>query len=165
MRSNLLIIFVSLFSFVVYAGTRPQAEILDCGIYLDTHQFDLAYSNSPTGRLLVSNHEMLLKQTVTVPAKISTLFGFGFVVHGRRDGAPIQLRLVYLFPDMIDPSSRRKSNRCEVKKIVKPEDNNSQMLWNFTEPFELVTGKWTFQIYEGNELILYKNFNVVKAGT
>ena len=46
---------------------------------------------------------------------------------------------------------------------VKSEDLNPQMLWNFTEPFELVAGKWTFQIYEGDELILNKDFNVVKA--
>jgi hypothetical protein len=142
---------------------RPPAEILEYGIYSGGHQESVANTNAPTGQVLLGGPVRLEKKTDQIPAKLKSKFGFRFVVHGQPDDAPVKLHIVYLFPEMKDPTSGQKLKRFEADVFAKLEDKKPQMLWDFTEPHELVTGEWTFQVFRGEDKLLEKKFEVVKA--
>jgi hypothetical protein len=146
-----------------YAAERPVAEVLEYGIYSGTHEQSVANTNAPTGQVLMGGPVKLQKQTDVIPAKLKSKFGVRFVVHGQPEQGPVRFHLVYLFPEMKDPASGRKIERFEANVSAKPEDPNLQMLWDFTEPYELVAGEWTFQVFRGEAKILEKKFAVVKA--
>jgi len=150
---------------VVAAAQRPAAEILEYGIYSGGHQESVGDTNAPSGRLLLGGPVRLEKKTDEIPAKLKTKFGFRFVVHGQPESGQVKLRFVYLFPEMRNPTSGQKLKRYETEAFAKAEDKNPQMLWDFTEPQELVTGEWTFQVFRGEEMLLEKKFEVVKAGS
>jgi hypothetical protein len=161
---TILFIFLGLVvSTTANAEPRPMAEILEYGIYSDTHLQSVVNTNAPTGKLFLGAQGMLERRTNIIPAKLKSVFGFRFVVHGRLEDGPIQLHMVYLYPNMEDPVSGKNTHSFEANFSVKPEDRNPVMQWGFTEPFELVTGEWTFRVFCGNEMILEKKFEVVKA--
>ena len=62
---------------------------------------------------------------------------------------------------MKDPTSGRRTKTFAVDVVVKREDRNTYMLWDFTEHYELVSGPWTFQVFRGSNKILEKRFDVV----
>jgi hypothetical protein len=152
-------------SLAAIAAQRPIAEILEFGVYSGSYQKSAADTNAPTGQVLLDGPIRLEKKTDQIPAKLKSKFGFRFVVHGLPTDPPVKLRIVYLFPEIRDPSSGRKFNHFEADVSVKPEDNKPTMLWDFTEPYELVSGQWTFQIFRGDSKILEKTFEVVKNDT
>ena len=61
---------------------------------------------------------------------------------------------------MTDSASGKKSRRFDADCHGKPEDKNDGIMWTFTEPSELVSGEWTFQVFLGQEKILEKKFDV-----
>ncbi|HEY5915155.1 MAG TPA: DUF3859 domain-containing protein [Verrucomicrobiae bacterium] len=142
---------------------RPAGEILGYGIYSGGHQESVADTNAPTGQVLLGGSVRLEKMADQIPAKLKSKFGFRFVVHRQPEGAPVKPHIVYLFPEMTDPASGRKLKSFEGDITAKLEDKNPQMLWDFTEPYELVTGQWTFQVFRGADKLLEKKFEVVKA--
>jgi len=113
--------------------------------------------------VLLGGPVKLEKQTAVIPAKLKIKFGFGFVVHGQPEDGAVRLHLVYLFPEMRDPASDKRMDRFETTVFAKPEDQTLQMLWDFTEPYELVSGEWSFQVFRGETKILEKKFDVVTA--
>ena len=162
---NKIIVFS--LSFLVLAvradcATPPAAEILEYGIYIGSHDSSIPNSDAPTGNVLIGGSVKLVKQTVEIPARLKTQFGFRCVLHGKAEDRPVKLRLVYLFPQMNDPSSGKKIDMWEADVLARPEDKKLYMLWDFTEAYELVPGKWTFQVFRGQEKILEKKFDVTK---
>jgi hypothetical protein len=154
---------VLLLSVGAVAAQRPAAEILEYGIYSGGHKESVPDTNAPTGQLLIGGPVRLEKKTDQIPAKLKTKFGFRFVVHSQPENAQVKLHFVYLFPEMKDPNSDQKLKRYETDAFAKAEDKNPQMLWDFTEPHELVAGEWTFQVFRGEDKLLEKKFEVVKA--
>jgi hypothetical protein len=162
MGKIILICISFFFTAIANAEPRPVAEILEYGIFTGGYEYSVVDTNAPTGKLLLGGVLKLEKQTTVIPAKLTCQFGFRFVVHGRPDDEPVRLRIVYLFPEMKDPKTGSRSKRCDFNILVKPEDTSPQMLWNFTDDSELVTGKWRFQVFRGEEMILEKVFDVVQ---
>jgi hypothetical protein len=105
----------------------------------------------------------LEKQTNRIPARLKSKFGFRYVVHGEPAGAPVRLHFRYLFPQIKDQASGKEMNSYDMSAVAKLEDRNPQMLWDFGQPSELVSGEWTFQILLGEQIILEKKFEVVRA--
>jgi hypothetical protein len=157
-----LVCLGSIFVTAACAAPQPVAEILEYGIYTGAHEISVANTNASSGHVLLGGPK-LQKQTTVIPAKLKNKFGFRCVVHGKPEDGTVPLRLVYLFPEMEDPASGKKIGRFEAEIFAKPEDPNTYMLWDFTEPYELVAGAWTFQVFRGEEMILEKKFDVVKA--
>jgi hypothetical protein len=164
MKTILSILVVGLFH-VTFAGAaeRPVAEIVDYGIYTGGQNQAIAETNAPTGLVLQGLSEYRLeKQTTRIPAQLGKQFGFRFVVHDRKEDTKIKLHLVWLYPEITDTASGKKSRRFEADGYGKPEDKSAGIMWTFTEPSELVPGEWTFQVFRGGEKILEKKFEVEK---
>jgi len=148
----------------VRAGEAPAAELLEYGVYSGSSESLVAVPGSPTDQMMLGGRVRLEKTTDQIPARLKSKFGFRFVVHGQANDTPVRLRLVYLFPEMKDPTSGRRTKTFAVDVVVKREDRNTYMLWDFTEHYELVSGPWTFQVFRGSNKILEKQFDVVPVG-
>lgn len=145
------------------AAERAMAEILDYGIYAGEQNEVILDPSTPTGSVLQGRGvSRLVRQTTKIPAQLGTQFGFRFVVHGKKEDGEIKLHTVWLYPEITDSKTGKKSIRFESDCYGKPETRNTGIMWTFTEPSELVSGEWTFQVYRGREKILEKKFEVEK---
>jgi hypothetical protein len=164
MKKTLLLVVIAITAgFLVNAADRPLAEILDYGIYAGGNNQTIVDTNAPTGLVLQGQGGLQLeKQTTTIPARLGLQFGFRFVVHGKSD-EHLNLHVVWLYPEITDKTSGKKSKRFDADCSGKAEDKNSSILWTFTEPSELVPGEWVFQVFQGRDKILEKKFVVKKT--
>ena len=151
---------------VITASTSAQdtlsIEILEFGAYSGRHQHAVADSAAPTSRVLMEGPVKLIAQTNTIPAVVGRKFGIGFVVKGKPAGKSIPMTVVYRFPKMVNPKTKREISEYRASIQAKAGDRKPRMLWDFTEPWELVPGKWTFQIYHSKQKLAEKSFTVVK---
>jgi hypothetical protein len=165
MKTILSLIVIGLIRVTVAgAADRPIAEIVDYGIYTGGQNQAIVETNAPTGLFWQGRGELKLeKQTTKIPARLGTKFGFRFVVHGKKEDGDIQVHFVWLYPEITDKATGKKSKRFEADCHGPPEDRNAGISWTFTEPSELVAGEWTFQVFLGNAKILEKKFDVEKT--
>jgi hypothetical protein len=149
---------------IARAVDPPAAEIVDYGIYTGGQNEVIAETNTPTGSVLQGRGvSRLVKQTTKIPARLGTQFGFRFVIHDSNREGEVKLHFVWLYPEITDSSTGRKSTRFEADAHGKPEDKNAGIMWTFTEPSELASGDWTFQVFRDGGKILEKKFEVQKA--
>src|SRR5579859_4954084 len=121
MKTILLFLFVSLIcTTIVEAVERPVAEIVDWGIYTGEQNKVIV---TPTGSVLQGRGvSRLVKQTTKIPARLRTQFGFRFVIHDSNKDAEVKLHFVWLYPEITDSATGRKSTRFEGDGHGKPED-------------------------------------------
>ena len=162
--SSLFVIGCLCFVFAVpaFPAEITDARILDYGIYTSSVAYVISDTNSPTSRVRFETLKVA-KETVEIPAKLNTKFGFQFNVHGTPAGESVVLRCVYLFPEMTNPASGAKSVRYEYAGRARLEGKTLGMFWTFMENWEMVTGKWTLQIFNNDIKLLEKSFKVVPA--
>jgi hypothetical protein len=145
------------------AAERPMAEILDYGIYTGEQNEVILDPNTPTGSVLQGRGtSKLVRQTTKIPAQLGTQFGFRFIVHSKKEDGEIKLHTVWIYPEITDSKTGKKSRRFESDSYGKPKAKNTGIMWTFTEQSELVSGEWIFQVYRGKEKILEKKFEVEK---
>lgn len=164
MKTNLLLMAIGLiFVTVAGAANQPVAEIADYGIYTGGQNQNIPDTGAPTGLILNNRGQLsLVKQTDKIPAQLGKQFGFRFVIHGKQADGKIKLHFVWLYPEITNQSSGKKSTRFEADGYGQPENRNDGIMWTFTEPSELVPGEWTFQVFRDGGKILEKKFAVEK---
>ncbi|MEW6408659.1 MAG: DUF6599 family protein [Nitrospirota bacterium] len=105
----------------------------------------------------------LIEQTDRIPCKIGEYFGFFYALNNLPVGKRILLRFIILHPPMISPDRGMITSReytipfkADSKKAVSYRGTKLRYDW------QLVPGKWTFQIYYKDKKLLEKNFHVEK---
>ena len=138
-----------------------QLKILSSGIFEGTLDYEVTNQASPTGYLVELKRGKFLRETTTIPAKLKTTFGFYFYVSGispNKSG-----RLVYSFPPMKNPETGKVFTHIETPFEFDSRPSLYDMVYYFAEDHELVCGKWTFQVFCGDQKLAEKVFTVVKA--
>lgn len=106
----------------------------------------------------------LVSQTTNIPCKIGTHFGVLFDVEGLKDEQfPYSLTVVWKFPKLTRPDGEESSETKGRWPIDKPSTWATKEIpigWKFEEPFELVSGTWTVEIYYAEHSILRQSFHV-----
>jgi len=136
------------------------ADILDHGIYSTTLVSTVKNPDSPTSQVLTQTTK-LISATQMIPAKIGTTFGFHFIIHGNPKGVRANLRAVFLFPPMTNATTGQAYTRFEANITAPLEDNNAAMYYDLTHTWEVVPGKWTFQIFDHDKKLLEEEFTLV----
>jgi hypothetical protein len=144
------------------AENRPR--IIEYGIYQGAPEKTIKSSEAGTGDVELGGSIKLVKKTEKVPAVLGTKFGLKFYlpVELRRNG--IILKYVFLVPGLKDPRTGKIQERIEVPgKYDGGADGIAYVFYDFTDQWELVPGKWTFQVFHDDEKLIEKTFTVVKA--
>ena len=163
---NQLVHFISLIACIAFAtgcshARTSRVQVIDYGLYHVTNEKSVANSNSPTGIVRTGGTFELSEQTETIPAKIGTAFGVRFSLP--RELEKTQLKYVYLFPEMKNPVSGKTFSSFESLGQAVGHGPSTGMFYNFTDPWELVVGEWTFRAFANEQILLEKKFSVVKA--
>lgn len=152
---------------------QPQGNlkciITDSGEYTTTAPIASTTSapGSPSGTVDNLNADTLKFTTRSnkIVARLGVQFGFKCTVSGLPASATINLRDVYSYPAIQKPDgtvSRGLENSSSRK--TSPEGVLTVFIgYGFDQPFELVTGKWRFEVWYGDQKLAEQEYNVVKA--
>ncbi len=103
------------------------------------------------------------KPTTTIPMKLGTRFGVLFNLKGKPEGTKVKLRTITIYPKqgLTNPKTGKTYHKNEFYFTYTIGGINGH-LHGFDEPSEMVSGQWTFQIWDGNTKILEKAFTTYK---
>lgn len=139
-----------------------RIEVLEYGIYAAS----VAYAERDANWVLQSRVGDVrhVKRTRTVPAKLGVRFGFGFVVAGSPVGAKVTLRKVTRFPPpgLRSPAAKEplKVSQVAVTRTIGREAGYVD--YGFDDPWELVPGTWTIELWHGDRKLATQSFTVVR---
>ena len=129
-------------------------QIISYGIYTAD-----VVSTQPNHKEL--NNVRLAVSTQTVPAQLGVLFGFRYKITGIPAGAPVRVREVTFYPPGgAHPPGKDVSAGVQVDLAV-PIDVVRGKYYSFDEPWELIPGTWTFEVWSGDRKLVEQSFTVV----
>jgi hypothetical protein len=142
------------------AQAIQRIDVIDSGIYRANRIGQEDAPADPAGVLGHVANPDLLEATTTIPALLGVRFGFDFKIIGE-SGGNYGLKFVILIPR---PGIRRDGTgasfvRCEYFGYSKIGDVD-YFGYKFDYPWEIVPGKWTFEIWDGNRRLTSKTFVV-----
>jgi hypothetical protein len=99
--------------------------------------------------------------TTTVPAQIGVHFGFRYHISGQPAGEQIVLKKVVIYPEGGIKSPKSPSpllkNEYELTRKI---GETAYTDYAFDDPWELVPGTWTMQLWDGDRKLAEKIFVV-----
>jgi len=147
-----------------YAQT-PQIEridVVDYGIYTA----EVMSSQRDAQGLLqnTSTNIQHVQTTRDVPAQIGVRFGFRFRVVGAPSGAEVRLKKITTFPPggLRNPASAQALSRSETTLTTTVGNEVSYTAYKFDDPWELTTGPWTIELWQGDRKLVSQSFTVFK---
>jgi hypothetical protein len=164
MKKLLQILSIALgFAFAAGCSQAGSGElrVVDYGLYEASNESSISDTNSPTGEVRSGGTFTLVEQSDTIPAKLGNAFGFRFSIP--KDLQQTQLRYVYSFPEIRNPATGRSYTSFESLGEAKGHGPSSGIFYNLTDPWELVPGKWTIQVFVNDRKLLERQFTLVKA--
>jgi uncharacterized protein DUF3859 len=145
------------------AQTVERVEIIDFGLY------NIGEKMKPTGAFGTAagvvngvSHIKLAEATTTVPANLGVHFGFRYKIIGSAKGTAT-LKIVTLIPEpgIRNPNTGRTSVRNEYVE-TRPIGSTQYAGYSFDNPWEVVPGTWTKEVWDGDRKLASQSFNVVK---
>ncbi len=137
-----------------------EFEIVRYGIYhIELTAETIKNTIAKTGERKVIKNYKLLQQTDEIPAEIGTFFGFEYKLNGKTPGKKVLLTLHNNFPGLKDPTKEKVLEASET--IEEAIIGKTQLVaYDFRKEWELVPGKWTFQLLKNGKLLGEKTFIV-----
>lgn len=119
--------------------------------------------NSPTRETIADKNPKLLEETLRIPAKLGTSFGYGYKLCVPKNGQTIRVTTLWRFPPPGMPD-------LETKRIHKTSSAKVECIggaictagWEFTHESELLAGKWDVEIWSGRKKLLSRTFVIEK---
>jgi len=105
-----------------------------------------------------------LQTTRDVPAQIGVRFGFRFRLTGAPSGTQVQLKKITIFPPggLRSPASTQAISRSESILTETVGDEVNYTAYKFDDPWELVIGSWTIELWYGDRKLTSQEFMVFK---
>jgi Domain of unknown function (DUF3859) len=161
MRALHSLVLLAAISTTAAAQTVERIDITEVGIYQTTTTEVTAAPGAAVGITMTVDDPKLLEATSTVPARLHTEFGFRYRITGRT-GRKVTLKMVTLIPrpGIRDPNTGSTTVRGEYFEdhMVGTQGYRS---YGFDNAWEIVTGTWTLEIWEGDRRLTSQSFNVV----
>jgi hypothetical protein len=103
----------------------------------------------------------LLQHTSDIPGVLGTEFGMLYKINSTPKGAQFQVTSVIKFPEggLTDEKGKVYEQATETFNVAIGE--RSFYCFGFDEQWEIVPGKWVFQIWHKNSRLAQRTFNVL----
>ncbi|MBI3548095.1 MAG: DUF3859 domain-containing protein [Elusimicrobia bacterium] len=158
----LLALYASASRADVAAPKVDKIEIVEAGIYKVEVASRERVDGLAGGKLSIVKNSTLLKATTTIPMKIGTTFGIRYKVIGSPDGSKAELKIVTNYPKegVRDPGQKRTlyASTYPVNKTIGLVTYKSYTL---EEGWELVPGRWSFEVWYGDKKMAEQEFTIV----
>jgi hypothetical protein len=145
------------------AQAIQRVEIAEPGIYRAAGKLSTRNEPGTTGgTFTMLNSPGLVEATTTIPATVGVMFGFRYNAFGTTV-APVTLKFVTLLPEpgIRDPKTGTTRIRGEYLERVTVGGLGEFKGYSFDQSWEIVTGTWTFEIWEGDRKLASQSFNVI----
>ena len=133
------------------------------GLFNCKHGERTPNADSPTGYLLELKDLKFARESKVVPAELGSTFGIIYYLPNTYTNA--NARAVYSFPPIKNPDTGKVFTCFERERPLGPQPGLYQMVYTFAEDYELVEGKWTFQLFLKDKLVVERRFTVVRKHT
>jgi hypothetical protein len=171
-RANLHLAALSALALVVALATQARAqethidrlELVEAGFY-DSTKAAVTGSIPSTGAAAGTVHEIgdvtLLTEPPAPSARVGIGFGVRFRSFGERNGERAALRSVWKIPAPgIDNPNTHNTYRQSVSDFSTTIGSTHWRGYAFDDPWEVVPGAWTLEIWQGDRKLLEKSFTV-----
>jgi hypothetical protein len=144
-----------------------RLELIGAGFY-DTAKTTVTGSTQAAGAVTGSVKELSEVKLSPEPSASSARVGIGFGVRfrsfGARDGERAVLRSVWQIPEpgIVNPNDG-KTYRQSVAEFDTTIGTDHVRGYSFDEPWEVVPGTWTLEIWQGDRKLLEKSFEIKKG--
>ena len=165
-RSMALIAFALLGVVGMAAAQQPRIDRIDVvefGLYEAKKEEARSDPGTPSGRTSIISGVAFYEATTRVPARLGTGFGIRFVPVGAPEGAAAPIRVVWRLPapGLRNPKSgntyRESTSNTDVA-IGVPRVRG----YSLDEDWEIVTGDWTIELWNGERKLLSRTFTLYK---
>ncbi len=102
--------------------------------------------------------------TSEIPAVLGTTFGIQYLINSSPKGGRIKVTCVIVFPEGGLVDRRGRIYKKSTEKITTFIGRKTLYGYGFDEPWELVPGEWTFQIWHNDVRLAQKTFTVLPPG-
>jgi hypothetical protein len=138
-------------------------EIVDYGIYTTEVEKTVKEEGTAVGVRHEAKDWKMVKTTTNIPMKLGTRFGVLFNLKGKPKGTKFKLRTTTIYPKqgLTNPKTGKTYHKNEYY-CTYTTGSISAHLNGFDDPCEMVSGKWTFQLWDGDNKILDKTFTTYK---
>ena len=170
MRSKIHVIVALALAAAGVSAVRAQdmrvdrLELLDAGFY-DTAKTTVTGTTPSAGAVTGSVKELgevkLSPEPPATSARVGIGFGVRFRSFGARDGERAMLRSVWTIPEpgVANPTNGN-TYRQSVAEFATTIGTNHVRGYSFDEPWEVVPGAWTLEIWQGDRKLLEKSFEI-----
>ena len=144
------------------AQVVERIEIADPGIYRGGGNLGTQVEpGSAGGTFTLLSSWRLVEATTTIPATLGVLFGFQYRTFGPVR-ATARLKFVTLVPEpgIRNPNTGTTSLRGEYFESVMLAGMHFKG-YSFDHSWEIATGMWTFEIWEGDRKLASQSFNII----
>jgi len=150
-----------------HAATISEVQIVEFGTFHKTPSNALMLApNTIAGMSHGVSEGTLIEKTTDIHASIGTSFGLRIKIAGEPDGAVVELGAKCIHPKLSDPTSGRSSTveTWKIYPVIGRGGSSGYVGFTFDNPWELVPGKWTIQIFDQFTLLAEKTFDVIVTG-
>jgi hypothetical protein len=141
-----------------------RLEIVDVGFFDSAHvkvTGATAAEGAVTGAVQRLGALQLLPEPPANSARVGIGFGVRFRSFGERDGERAMLRSVWKIPEpgIVNPTNHT-TYRQSVADFPTVIGTSHWRGYGFDEPWEVVPGTWTLEIWQGDRKLLEKSFEI-----
>jgi hypothetical protein len=146
-----------------HALTIEETRLTAYGIFEEKRAANVSAPLTSAGYATRVAEGKLLKQTDVIEAKLGTTFGIDYVLDGKPVGGTVKLFIRLRRPAITNPDTGETTT---IDENVTPAwiSMRKHDGFSFDHAWELVPGKWTFQVFHASKLLLEKTFEVRIAG-
>lgn len=140
-----------------------RIDLFDFGIYSIGEEAKPApAADTAAGVLNGVAHIKLTEATTTVSGRLGVHFGFRYKITGSAQRVA-KLKIVTLIPEpgIHNPNTDKTTVRNEYFE-TKAVGILQYTGYSFDNPWEIVPGTWTKEIWDGDHMLASKSFNIVK---
>jgi hypothetical protein len=140
-----------------------RIDIVEFGVYrAETKTIEAAPGTATRQRNIVTDTR-LIAPTTRIEAKIGEHFGIRYRVVGRPGGSSVKLTSVtqYPAPGLKNPKGGNVQTRGEHLLFATISQINYRG-YVFEHDWELVAGKWIFELWDGDRKLASQTFDVIK---
>ena len=162
MRTLLSLLLLVGISSTASAQTIQRIDVTEVGIFRTETTAVEAAPGTATGRVQKVINRKLVRATTTIPARLGVNFGIQYDIVGRA-GASATLKVVWLIPQpgIRNPKTGNTTVRDVFDRSSIVGSTNNFSGFSFTHAWEIVTGTWAVEIWDGNRKLASQSFNVV----
>ena len=139
-----------------------RVKLIDYGLFKKSPKVNFIEKNykSPTGYFIRTDDIILLKKASEIKIDIGKVIGIKYYLECSLDNEFVNFQCKIIHPKLINP----KNGISFTETIENKYDYANRInfdFYEFEEEWELVSGRWKFQIFENNKLLLNKEFYLV----